>query len=134
MRGCLVGAAFLLLAATTGYSLWQVQQLKAEVASLRGEVASVRRGRPQTALDMAQAAVEAARRGDWAEASRQAEALSTRVGKTQALATRQKEEMERRIARIRADLKRRDRDGVRKLQDPLRDLSANKPPHSDTES
>ncbi len=134
MKGCGVTLLLLLLVAANGYCVWQIGLLRAEVRGLRGQVVTLQARRPETALSAAEAALAAARRGDWGHAKVALDALSARVAETESLATQKKVELQERISRVRETLAKPGGEAVRRLQTILRDLSANKRPKSDTES
>ncbi len=134
MKSCVVSLLLLLLLAANGYSLWQISLLRAEVGKLRGQVATLQSRRSDTALEAAETALAAARRGDWKHAQEALDTLSRRIGEMQTLAAEKKVELQTHVSRVRETLTKPGGDAVKRLETILHDLSANKRPESDTES
>jgi len=122
MRGCVLLGLVLLLLGVNGYALWQITQLRTEVADLRAEVSGLRRQEAEPETSLVKAALKAVQQGRWEQARATLERLSARIEQAKAVTGRSREEVQRRLAEARAAVTRKRQEAETALQALLRAL------------
>jgi len=133
VRNCLVGLLLLLLLLGNGYAIWQIRELRQEVADLRQEVTGLRSASPEmeSLTDLVRAALEAVRRGDAAAAARSLDRFAARVSEMKTLAETRKRDLERRAAEAKAALTRKEGEAAAAMERLLHALSLHQAPQGD---
>ncbi len=86
MRGCALSVMLLVLLAANGYSVWQIHLLRSEVARLDRALAAAEPEREADMRALAEAALEALRRGELTRAAQELERLGELIEEAGALA------------------------------------------------
>lgn len=86
MRGCALSVVLLVLLAANGYSVWQIRLLRSEVARLDRVLAAAEPEREADMRPLAEAALEALRRGELRRAAQELERLGELIEDAGALA------------------------------------------------
>lgn len=130
MRSCLLFAVFSLLLVSSGYAIFEVVTLRAEVARLRQEVEGRRPApaSPETLSDLAANALEALQRGDTEAARRELDRLSVRMRQMKTLAEGRRAELERLTAQAKQALTEKRDTAAKAIQHLLDGVRADKEP------
>lgn len=135
MRSCLLFAVFSLLLVSSGYAIFEVVTLRAEVARLRQEVERRRPvpASPETLSDLAGNALEALQRGDTEAARRELDRLSGQMRQMKTLAESRRAELERLTAQAKQALTEKREAAATAIQRLLDGVQADKEPRGKRE-
>ncbi len=127
IRGCALSVLLLLLLAANGYTVWQIQMMRGEIASLRAEVARQRGDGKGTMLDYARDAAEAVGLGQIVRAEADLKRIGEMAQETKQLTEEQKREFLDRVEAAREAVAQGSKDAQRKIDEIARLLSRHRP-------
>ena len=127
MRSCVAYFLLLLLLATNGYAIWQVRCLRAEITALRHRLETPRSPEPESAADIARAALAAIRSGRVREARRELERLEGQIESMSHLASQRRANLQAQIIQARQALAGKSGEAAPRIERLLRELSHRAP-------
>ncbi len=123
MKGCFTQLLLALLLVASGYAIWQVHCLRAEVTQLQARVSAAPSSAPESLVETAQSALEAVRQGRVSDARRELERLAAQLEQGPQLASRQKAELQTQVARARQALNEKREKAAKQIESLVRELS-----------
>jgi hypothetical protein len=135
MRSCLLSVILLVLLAASGYAIWQIQLLRADVAGLRAQLREDRQPTRRSMVEHARNALEALGRGESERAQEELDRLGELIEQTQTMAGQKRDRLRQRLAQAKEAVARGGARASELLADLLRELSPDraqeKPPEPD---
>lgn len=124
MRGCLTLAILLILAAASGYTIWQVRLLREDVDQLQAHLRYDQRASRQSMIAHARAAIEALEEGDLDRAQEELDQLSGLVERARTMAAQQRNRLRDRLDAARDAIAQGGARANELLEDLWRELSS----------
>jgi len=123
MRGCLTSIILLALLAATGYCIWQVHLLRAEVRRLQERLARDESAPGDSMLEHARAALEAIERGELDRAQAELDRLSRLMEDARTVAAARRERLRQRLEAARKAIAQRSANAAQRVEDLVRELA-----------
>jgi multidrug resistance efflux pump len=122
MRGCVTSIILLVLLAASGYCLWQIHLLRADVTAIRDHVLQEQAAESQSLADHARAALDAVKRGESERAQAELDRLAELVEESKSIVGEKRDEVRRRLGDAREAVAKGSADARDRVNELLRVL------------